>query len=313
MVRWKKRKAELPRRRQLSDERIAEETRQSAAGRALFKRNRTLTGSLSSSVSSATELSGDLRSPRAHVHHLVAHRRRLGSIFTMTLLAIIFLTWLLYEFTAGIQVTPVDSSVVLQQDRYKKALDDYFSIHPIERLRPLLNESQLNEYVGKVAPEVASLHAAGAAGFATSQFDIDLRKPVAGWLIGATQYYVDDKGIAFQLNYFDQPAVKISDQSGVPQTVGTAVASSRFLGFVGRAVVIAHDYGMTVEQAVIPAGTTRQVELKIAGHSYPAKLSLDRPVGEQIEDMQRAIAYLDSKKVSPRYIDVRVSGKAYYQ
>lgn len=312
MVRWKKGKAELPRRRQ-PGERTKDESSQETAGRALFKRNRTLTGSLSSSVSSATELSGDLRSPRAHVHHLVAHRRRLGTILTITLFSIAFLVWLLYEFTAGIQLAPSDSGITLPQDRYKKVMDDYFSIHPIERLRPLLNETQLNEYVGKATPEVASIHAAGAAGFATSQFEVRLRKPVAGWLIGATQYYVDDHGIAFKVNYFDQPAVKITDQSGVPQAVGTAVASSRFLSFVGRAVVIARDYGMTIEQAIIPTGTTRQVELKIAGHSYPAKLSLDRPVGEQVEDMQRAITYLDSKQLSPRYVDVRVSGKAYYQ
>lgn len=310
---WWKKKKEQPRRRQISQERIAEEHRQSDAGQQLFRRNRTLTGSRSAAVSSAAELDADLRSPRAHVHHLVAHRRRLGSVLSFVLLAIAFLLWLIYEFTAFVHVSPTDSGVVLQQGRYEKIINDYLAIHPIERLRLLTNDTELDAYMKRQAPEVANLHSTGAAGFATGQFQITLREPTAGWLIGNQQYFVDDSGIAFQINYFEQPAVKITDESGVPQSAGTAVASTRFLQFVGRSVAVAHDYGLTVQQAIIPSGTTRQVELRVADHKYPIKLSLDRPVAEQVEDMQRAVAYMDSKHLTPQYIDVRVSGKAYYK
>lgn len=309
-MRWKKAKNELPRRRQLNEGQSAEAKRQSGS---LFKRNRTLTGSLSTSVSSANEMGGDLRSPRVYAHHLMAHRRRLSTILMFVVLGIAFLTWLIYEFTASIHVSPTDSSAIVKQDRYQKVIDDYYSVHPIERLRFLTNTDELRKHMNRETPEVESVRVAGSAGFATSQFDLTLRKPIAGWLIGNTQYYVDSTGVAFQNNYFQQPAVKIIDQSGVPQTAGTTVASSRFLSFVGRAVAIAKDYGLTVEQAIIPSGTTRQVELKVAGYEYPTRLSLDRPVGEQIEDMQRALAYFDSKKLKPRYVDVRVSGKAFYQ
>lgn len=305
-MRWKKQKAEPPRRRQAGDG-------QPSGKNTLFKRNRTLTGSVSAVVSSATELSGDLRSPRVHTHHLTAHRRRLGTILAFVLIAIAFLTWLIYEFTASVHVAPTDSSAIISQDRYQKAIDSYYAAHPIERLRFLTNNDQLNNYVKRMTPEVESIRTGGSAGFATSQFDVALRQPIAGWLIGNTQYYVDKNGVAFQNNYFEQPRVRIIDQSGVPQIAGTTVASSRFLSFVGRAVAISHDYGLTVEQAILPSGTTRQIELRVAGHAYPVKLSLDRPVGEQVEDMQRAIAYLDSKNMKPQYVDVRVSGKAYYQ
>ncbi len=313
MVWGKKKQQDVPRRRQVSEERIATERQQTAAGRELFQRNRTLTGSLSPAVSSANELDADLRSPRAHVHHLTAHRRRLGATLSVVLLASAFLLWLLYEFVAGIHVSPTVSSVIVQQDRYQKVINDYYLAHPIERLRLFTNEAALSDYVKRMASEVEAVQVAGAAGFATGQFDLTLRQPIAGWLIGNAQYFVDSSGIAFQVNYFDQPPVMIIDQSGVPQTAGTAVASSRFLSFVGRAVAVAKQYNLTVEQAIIPSGTTRQVELRVAGHKYPVKLSLDRPVAEQVEDMQRAIAYLDSKGASPEYVDVRVSGKAYYK
>ena len=68
-----------------------------------------------------------------------------------------------------------------------------------------------------------------------------------------------------------------------------------------------------MQQVIIPASTTRQVELRIKKVSYPVKFSVDRPAGEQTEDMARVIKYLKSKGVNPDYVDVRVSGKAFYK
>lgn len=70
---------------------------------------------------------------------------------------------------------------------------------------------------------------------------------------------------------------------------------------------------MDIERAIIPRGTTRQIELVAKGKEYPVKLSLDRSVGEQIEDMHRSITYFESKKAAIEYIDVRVPGKAFYK
>jgi hypothetical protein len=309
---WKKQRGEQPQRRRLSVERLAEQRQGEKRGQAIFRRNRTLVGSLSSQVSSASELSGDLRSPRAHVHHLTAHRRLLSFIFIVVFVAVCFLAWLLYEFTAVIQVTPT-SGIAIDKGRYQHVINDYFVSHPIQRLRVFLNEGELTSYLSEVTPEVQSANSGGSAGFVTSDFDLTFRRPVVGWLIGTHQYYVDENGVSFQVNYFEQPGVKILDQSGVPQTAGTTVASSRFLRFVGLAITLSKASGMTVTQAIIPADTTHQIEIIVAGHTYPVKFSLDRPVGEQVEDMQHAIAYFDVHGENPQYIDVRVSGMAYYK
>jgi hypothetical protein len=307
-----KKRKEQPQRRRVSAERIAEKRDSNRTANAAFRRNRTLVGSLSPQVGSASELTGELRSPRAHAHHLSAHRRMLGTIFILVVGVICFLLWLIYEFTAVVQVSPT-SGIAIDQPRYVHAINDYFTIHPLERLRVLLNENALTSYLAQVTPEVDSARSGGSAGFATSQFDLVFRRPVVGWLIGTHQYYVDDNGVSFQVNYFDQPTVKIIDQSGVPQTAGTTVASSRFLRFVGQAITLSRANGLTITQAIIPADTTHQIEIIVSGHSYPIKLSLDRPVGEQIEDMQNALKYFDAHNVHPAYIDVRVSGKAYYK
>lgn len=313
---FRKKASELPTRRQggtTGDVRRTVHSDQASDQNTTFRRNRTLTGSLSSHVSSAGEPLADLKSPRTHAHDLTRQRRKVGGVFLGVIIICGLFAGLLFEFTARPVVNASDGSISLQQDRYEKAVNDYLAAHPIERLRFVLNRQRLNEYIGRTLSEVISINPEGSAGFGASQFNIVVRKPLVGWLIGSTQYFVDSNGVPFRVNYYDTPSVRIIDQSGIQQAAGTAIASTRFLNFVGRAVSVAHDYGLVVEQAIIPADTTRQIQLRIQSHDYPIKLSLDRPVGEQVEDMQRTIAYLDSKGLKPQYVDVRVSGKAFYK
>ncbi len=279
----------------------------------LFRRNRTLTGSLSSRVRSANEHKADLQSPRIQAHHLVRQRRKIGSILVITCSMCVVLAGLLLQLTAHPVVSAHDGSIAIKKPRYEKVIDDYLSRHPVERLRFVLNRDRLNDYVRTQLPEVTSVEADGSAGFGAGSFIVSMRHPLASWMIGNDQYYVDSSGVPFQLNYYETPSVHIVDESGLEQTSGTAIASSRFLNFVGRAVSLSKDYGLEVEQAIIPRATTRQVELRVKGRDYPVRLSLDRSVGEQIEDMQRSIAYFDKNQKKLAYIDVRVPGKAFYK
>lgn len=318
MVRlWRNKKSDdMPRRRRQAENAMKQQENPYSVSNStppVFTRNRTLVGSSSTSINSVNELGGDLKSSRTHAHHLSAHRRRLGSLLLSVVMIIGALTWLLYEFTAVIYVNPSVDGITIDQARYQRAINDYLAGRPGERLRVFLNQEELKKYLTQVTPEVANVSVKGARGVATSQFDIDFRQPVAGWLINSKQYYVDKDGLSFQINYFERPTVKIVDQSGVPQTSGSSVASGRFLRFVGQAVELARARNLTIEQALIPAGTTRQIEVRLTGHPYPIKLSLDRPIGEQVEDMQRAVAFFDGRGQKPQYIDVRVSGKAYYR
>lgn len=313
-VRKKRSDDAIPRRRQKDIDTTKERSEQERRGKKLFQRNRTLIGSVSPLISSANEFGASLKSPRAHSHHLLAHRRRLGGLFVIFVLVASLLTWFIYQFSARVQVssTNVESSVI-KVDRYTDAISDYLAVRPHERLRPFLDKDQLSAYMNQLVPEVASVASFGIGDFASTKFDIVFRKPVASWLIGSTRYYVDKNGIPFRVNYFDEPKVAIVDESGVPQVAGTVVASSKFLRFVGLAVDTASSFGITVKQATIPPNMTRQIQLRISKHPYPIKLSLDRPVGEQIEDMKKAVDYLHKKRVVPKYIDVRVSGRAYYK
>jgi len=308
--RAKKKHDIAPRRRRTQESERSRQTEDTN----LFRRNRTLVGSISPLVRSASELNAHMKSPRAHTHHLVRHRRHLGALFLLFFASALFLLWFLYEFTAATLVTSsnVESSR-LEAERYQKTIADYISNRPLERLRPLLNEEQLLNYLRQTRPEVKALADIGPGGLATTTVDITFRQPVASWVIDSRQFYVDKNGVLFQRNYFDEPKVKVVDNSGIPQSAATTIASSRFLQFVGLAVDAARTFGLEVDQATIPRNTTRQLELRLSGRAYPVKLSLDRPIGEQIEDTKQAVSYLDAKNITPKYIDVRISGRAYYK
>jgi len=306
----KKSKANAPRRRQEPQQRA---TNDELTERYSFQRNRTLTGSSSSRISSPNEGGAQLKSPRVHVHHLADTRRRIGGVLGIVLLVSLGLYLLISQFTAKVAVSVKDTPQTSVQELYEPIIQDYFGQHPIERLRFLASSEELTKYVQTKAPEVETIDLEPSSNFATSHVVIKARQPITGWTINGSQQFVDASGTAFSRNYFTAPGVQIVDNSGVPVTSGQAVASNRFLGFVGRLVGFSQKRGYTVEQVIIPSGTTRQIELKIKDIPYHIKCSIDRPAGEQAEDLDRSIKYLQQRGMTPAYVDIRVSGKAFYR
>ena len=140
-----------------------------------------------------------------------------------------------------------------------------------------------------------------------------MRQPIVSWKVDATNYFVDAQGVSFTESVYPSPNVTIVDNSGVRHTAGTAIASERFLSFVGRAVALAQQNELEVRNVNIPAGTSRQVSFEVRGVNYPIILSIDRSAAEQIEDALRAINYFKRQQKNPDYIDVRVKGKAFYR
>lgn len=311
MALFSKKQSDTPRRRQgmSTNERITENVLEEHH---TFRRNRTLTGSMSSKVVSTNEAKGELKSPRVQSHDLARKRRHIGLALLLVVIVASFLYWLISQFTAGVVVEAQDVSIRLDPV-YEKTIQEYLSKQPAERLRFLLNETSLNEYMQAATPEVASIKAEGSAGFGKSIFIVTLRAPIAGWSVNGRQDYVDSSGVSFGRNYFATPSLEIVDNSGAGPSAGQAVASDQFLGFVGRLVGLTKASGYTVAQVIIPQGTTRQVELHLANITYPIKLSVDREPAEQVEDMVRSIKWFGGNNVSPQYLDVRVSGKAFYR
>lgn len=285
----------------------------SSAG--VFQRNRTITGSTSGRINDTEGTQSGLISPRTHTHRLADQRRKLMRIFLIVFLSAVTLWLLIINFTATpiLSVNGSDLQQPLDTERYQDAVQSYLDSYPMNRLRFLLDENTLTSYVSRELSEVAEIEQIGSAGIGKTEFVVKMRSPVAGWKINNEQYYVDAYGIPFKKNYFQDPVVDIVDESGVPLETSNVIASHRLLSFVGQVVSASKLSGYTVIEAALPESTTRQLEVRLQDISYKIKLSIDRPAGEQIEDMSRVVRYLEERGMRPEYIDVRVSGKAFYR
>ena len=303
---FSKKKPDLPRRRQ------SDALNDSLDERYTFRRNQTLTGSASSRVVTANDMSAQIRSPRAHAHELARRRQHVGSILFVTLLGCALLGFLIMQFTASVTVRSSELTMQLD-DRYSRDIEDYFNRQPIERLRFLLREDRLLAYLQSVAPEVAKVDVEGSVGYGNTAFALTMREPIVAWNINNNRQYVDTSGTAFTRNYYADPKVQVVDESGIQISGGETVASNRFLGFIGRVVGLAKSSGYTVTDVILPRGMTREVDIKLEGVGYPIRFSVDRPAGEQIEDMDRALTWLTANSQNPEYLDVRVSRRSYYR
>ena len=303
---FSKKKPDLPRRRQ------SDALNDSLDERYTFRRNQTLTGSASPRVVTANDMSAQIRSPRAHAHELARRRQYVGSILFVTMLGCVLLGFLIMQFTASVTVRSSELTMQLD-DRYSRDIEDYFNRQPIERLRFLLREDRLLAYLQSVAPEVAKVDVEGSVGYGNTAFALTMREPIVAWNINNNRQYVDTSGTAFTRNYYADPKVQVVDESGIQISGGETVASNRFLGFIGRVVGLAKSSGYTVTDVILPRGMTREVDIKLEGVGYPIRFSVDRPAGEQIEDMDRALTWLTANSQNPEYLDVRVSRRSYYR
>jgi len=271
-----------------------------------FRRNQTLSSYRHNTPEEST---------RQKAHHLAIQRRKLGGIFLIVAIAVVTLALLLWQLIAQVHV--VTSTKQLSSSfvpaAYEQSINEYLSLNPAQRLRFALDEQALSNYVADELPEVEALSLSGSGGLAQSNFSVTYRTPVAGWQINSKQYYVDANGVVFEKNYYDAPVVQIVDESGVSPEQGSAVVGTRLLGFMGKVVALALGRGYSVTKAVLPAGTTRQVDVYFDGVPTFVKYSIDRGAGEQTEDADRSIKFLQSRGTTAQYIDVRVAGRAAYK
>ena len=300
---------------QPSEESLGRQTISDLSSRHSFRRNRTLTGSSSAQVASSGELNAELRSPRAHVHHLTSLRRRLTFYFVCVLVAAFGLYLLVSQLVAGltVKVSGIDLLPGNDKTAYHEAIESYYAARPVERLRFLLNETALTSHVQATRPEVKKLSIEPGSELGQAVAAVVPRHAIARWSFESSERYVDATGVVFSRNYGPAPSLKIVDNSGIEASSSQVVASNRFLSFVGQLISGANGNSLTVAKVTIPAFTTRQVAVTLKGERTEYRLSVDRSVGQQVEDMARVHRYLKRNGITPRYVDIRVEGKAFYK
>ena len=278
----------------------------------VFRRSRTITGSLSSAVRAVNETHADLRSSRLKTHELRLNRRKTGSLLLICLLVIGLLTGLLSQFVSSTKYADplVQSS---EQLTYQQAVNDYLSTRPGERFYFSLKSSNLTASLQQKYPEIQQAEIESTGFLKPSQLKLIFRQPIASWNIRGKNYFIDASGLAFERNYYAKPVLAVEDKTGInPQDIG-AVASERQIRYIGRLVALVQQSGHRVSKIELPPQTSRQIDLVLEGRGYTIKTSLDRDPASQALDLVNAVKYFDSKSIIPQYVDVRVVSRAYYR
>lgn len=310
-LRKNKQSSDAPRRRRDESMPTASESNTTPTS---FRRNRTLVGSRSPQISSGNELNAELVSPRAAVHHLTRRRRRimrrLGLLIGLSVIVYLFLGQLVADVIVSAN-NGLRLSTSLEQS-YRESAQSYYGAHPTERFYPSLNQRALNEFFTTRHPELAEASLSLTGGIGDGTLQVQLREPIAKWIIDGRTQFVDSSGAVFAINMYSEPSLTIVDENATV-TKEKLVTSNRFLSFVGKTVGDLKTRGLTVTKATIPLLTTRQLNLTIKGVSYEFRLSVDRSIGEQAEDVARIVKYLRKEGIQPDYVDIRVKGKAFYR
>lgn len=279
-----------------------------------FRRSRTLTGSAATQVRAATEDRGQLQSSRLHEHTLRKRRRRLSLYLAGTVCGVGLLWYAVSSYAGHVRVTasrPLTRA--LDTSRYEGLFARYMNEHPLERFRFALDDQAFDRFMVRGAPEIRQARLDDGPGLTDADLTLTVREPVVAWSIKGRQYYVDETGSAYTINYFQTPTVVVEDKSGVSADAGV-VASTKLLRFIGRVTVLVNRSGtITVEKVELPEGSTRQVDFRVAGHDFPIRTNVDRDPAGQAADIVNAITHITRAGIVPEYVDVRVSSKAYYR
>lgn len=279
-----------------------------------FRRSRTITGTVNERIKSADVADSHLKTPRMRLHELHMTRRRLVTRLVLTILLLAGVSYLLYEYSGTTRAVTYAAAPVTQPDSegYLRTIHRYYADNPLQQFRFSVDAASMSRYVQGEHPEVANVAVRrNAQGLSHV---IELRTPILSWTTNEGRFYVDATGASFSRNYYGEPALKVEDKSGISDTEGNAIISSRFIRFVGLVVssLDTMEAG-TVTQVILPPNTTREVDFRVSGFDFDIKANIDRSPAGQAEDIANTLQYVKQKGISPSYVDVRVEGKAFYR
>ena len=107
------------------------------------------------------------------------------------------------------------------------------------------------------------------------------------------------------------PTIEVIDEDAAATSGEITGRMSEYIGQV-ESELRALNYQPT--KAVLPTGSIREVDFYLDGYNGYIKMITDRGAAVSVEDADRMLRYLANQGISDfSYIDVRISGKAYWK
>ncbi len=94
---------------------------------------------------------------------------------------------------------------------------------------------------------------------------------------------------------------------------GSERLSGRMREFVAQLEQDFREEGYLVKRVTLPTGKSHEVYVDLDGEEIYFRISIDRSPAVSAEDAKRVLKYLHERDLHPKYVDLRVEGKAFYQ
>ena len=253
------------------------------------------------------------KSARLENRKLIIQRRKISSFFIFILIFIVAVIIILFQFVASVDIEGEKTEKSIPKEKYVSAINQYYYKQPIERIRANLKKDDLVAYLQREYPEIDDVLNISMISLTKYKFKIKFRQPVASWTSNNKTLYVDKNGVSFSDNYYSSPRLSVIDESNIRTHSGKSIASSSFIGFVGKIVSEADSRGIYIEKIVIPPASLRQIQIFVKDVPYSIKLLTTASPEGQIANLDSAIKYFSNNKINPKYLDLRVEGKGYYK
>lgn len=207
------------------------------------------------------------------------------------------------------------ASVSLPTASYRAATEHILNGSLTDRTKLTLNSSALAAQLKKQFPEIDSVNISYSVFSWRPTISLKLSRPV---LIiedaGSNTYLVSNSGIVVGMGSVAKsnlPLVK--DDSSLSPVTGQPILPANYVNFISELLAQLAANGVSVSQLILPKASA-ELDLTPKGQNYFVKFNLQGDAEEQAGTYLAAAHYLSKQGIHPgSYIDVRLSGRAYYK
>lgn len=258
--------------------------------------------------------------PKASKSRFKAFLSRLG-----VLILLIGLAYVLYAVSAlssqsSIKVVPNDYQLMLRDSSvYQKSADEYLAKSIFNKSKLTINSKDLSAEMTKKYPELA---------FASISLPLFSNRPVVNIEAAPAALILTSPSGVYAIGHNGKtlattdeiPSIrslrlpKVGDSGGIDIAPGQQALSSSNVHFIVNVIKILEAKGFKVTSVTINNASS-ELDININSKPYIVKFNLqsDTPK-EQVGTLLATLKQLQKDNIEPaKYIDVRVSGRAYYQ
>lgn len=225
----------------------------------------------------------------------------------------------------GLSVRSVDVRATKSSARrtgaYTPMVEQYLASKVALRQSWLIDDAQLLLYLQDTHPEIKSVatRTPSLVG-GTLEVELGFRMPEYVWRSAAGSRYIDDEGVLFSKNVFDNVDIAslpvIEDQGSAGFSDGSAVLPAyvaRDIAYIYDTVPTVFGESQEITSVVLPP-RARAIYAQVDGLPYTIKFSTERGIEDQVKELKELTTYFSSANIQPgEYVDVRVENKAFYR